>query len=171
MPALIPWPVSDLCYDGCCTHFSTKEGVVSAAMNLTPEEIEALDANRLEVKRPYDREWKAALGPGVHAARSKETKEKALKDQRHKFTICDLTFRSNAWLLGHQNLHIHIRKAAGIVKTPKGRGGSQLAITRKKHWCETCKHAAASAARLETHLKGPRHAKKLRDLAASSKLA
>jgi hypothetical protein len=139
-------------------------------MNLTPEEIEALEADRLEVKRRYDREWKAALGPGVHAAQSKESRDEALKDQRYKCTVCDLTFPNNAKLLAHQDLPIHIRKAAGLPKPLNGRGGSQNAISKKKHWCELYQHAAASAARLEIHLKGPRHAKKLRDLASSSKL-
>jgi hypothetical protein len=170
MPALCPWPRYSLTYDGCCKHFSIKEGAVGTAMNLTPEELKSLEADRLEVKRAYDRAWKAALGPGVHAARSKETREKALEEQKYKCTVCGLTFPNNARLLEHQNSHIYIRKAAGAGRQTNGRGGSQHAIAKKKHWCSLCQHGAPSAKRLVTHLKGPRHAKKLRDLASSSKL-
>jgi hypothetical protein len=171
MPTLCPWPRDSLTYDGLCSHFSIKEGVVGAAMNLTPEETEALDADRLEVKRACGRQYKAALGPGVHAAQSKAFRHKTLEEQRYKCTVCNLTFPNNAKLVEHQETSIHIRKAAGTGRQTNGRGGSQNAIKQKKHYCEICKHAAPTAKRLETHLKGNRHAKKLKVLASSSKLA
>jgi hypothetical protein len=167
MPRLCPWSIDSLPYHGLCTHFSINEGLVvnTALETLTPEEINAAD---LERKKAKNRQYIANKGEGVHAARTKAYGDQALEKQTFKCTVCDLTFRSNAKLLTHQARPIHINKAAGITKQPKGRGGSQNAITKRKHYCEPCDHAAASAKRLETHLNGPRHAKRLKTLASSS---
>jgi len=168
MPALCPWPRDSFTYDGCCTHFSINEQVYGRDDSpATPDEINAAAAERKIVK---SRQYVSNKGPGVHAANTKAYGEKALKEQRYKCDVCVLSFRTNARLLEHQKAPLHIRKAAGIITRPAGRGGSQLATTNKKYFCETCQHAASTAARLETHLKGPRHAKRLRDLASSSEL-
>jgi 5-methylcytosine-specific restriction endonuclease McrA len=159
MPALCPWPLDSFTYDGCCTHFSINEGIPGHAEDGTPEEINRVDSERKLVKR--------VKAGGV----SKRYGDKAEEEQRYKCTVCDLTFRSKAALLDHEKRPIHIRKAAGIPKVLARRGRQRnSAVTNKKFWCEPCKHAAPTAAKLETHLKGPRHAKKLRDLASSSKL-
>lgn len=167
MPALCPWPRDSFTYDGCCTHFSINEQIVGHNEDLDPEEINRIAAERKLVKGRF---YSANKGPGVHKANMKAYGEKALEEQRYKCTVCDLSFRTNARLLSYMETPIHIRKAAGISNRQKTGGGSQINIAKKKHWCGTCQHAAATAQRLETHLKGPRHAKKLRDLAASSKL-
>lgn len=168
MPALCPWPLDSFTYDGCCTHFSINEHLIGRAENATREEINRVDSERKRVK---SRQYIANKGPGVHAANTKAYGEKALEEQIYKCTVCDLTFRSHARLLEHQKAPLHIRKASGNFNPrTAGRGGSQIAVKNKKHWCETCKHAASTAARLEIHLKGPRHAKKLRVLASSSSL-
>lgn len=168
MPALCPWPRDSFTYDGCCTHFSINERIIGQNEDATPEEINRVAAERkLEKGRLYS----ANRGPGVHKANTKAYGEKVLEEQRHKCTVCDLTFRRNSQLLEHLNRPIHIRKAAGISnRKTTSRGGTDYAIAKKKHWCETCQHAAPNAQSLETHLKGPRHAKKLRDLASSSRL-
>jgi hypothetical protein len=169
MPALCPWPRDSLTYDGCCSHFSINESAIGVAESSTliREEINRLDSERKLLK---GRQYCTNKGPGVHAAQSKASRDNALENQRYKCTVCDLTFPNEAKLLAHQELAIHIRKAAVTGRQTNGRGGGQNAISKKKHWCEICQHAVPSAARLSTHLKGPRHAKKLRDLAASSKL-
>lgn len=169
MPALGPWPRDSFTYHGLCTHFSINEGLAvnEFPSDLTPEEIDRLDLERRQEK---NRMHIANKGEGVHAANTKQYGDKALEEQRYKCTVCDLTFRSKAKLLQHEARPIHIQKAAGIPPPVRGRGGSQNARRTKKHWCEICQHAAASAKRLETHLKGARHAKKLRDLELAAKL-
>lgn len=170
MPALCPWPRKDFPYDGCCTHFSLNEGIsneLDDVQGIDPAEFDRLEAERKKLK---NRQYIANKGEGVHAANTKKYGEQALEEQRYKCTVCDLTFRSNAKLVEHQGLPIHINKAAGQGRSTKGRGGSQLAVKNKKFWCETCKHAASTEKRLAVHLKGPGHAKKLRTLASSSKL-
>lgn len=165
MPALYPWPRDSLTYHGCCTHFSINEQIIGHDEDATPEEIDRVDSERKRVK---SRQYIANKGPGVHAANTKSYGEKALEEQRYECTVCELAFRSNAKLLQHQKRPIHIRKEAGTIKTPAGRGGSQRAVASKRFWCEPCQHATTYASRLETHLKGPRHAKKLAYLGLSS---
>lgn len=165
MPALCPWPRDSLTYHGCCTHFSINEQILGHDEDATPEEIDRVDSERKRVKSRF---YIANKGPGVHAANTKKYGDKALEEQRYDCTVCELSLRSNAKLLEHQKRPIHIRKEAGIIKTPAGRGGSQIAVASKKFWCEPCQHAAACASRLQTHLKGPRHAKKLSYLGLSS---
>jgi len=168
MPVLCPWPIDSLTYDGCCSHFSINEQVHGRDDNIgTPDEINAAAAERKIVK---SRQYIANKGPGVHAANTKAYGDRVLEEQKYKCDVCIRTFPNNAKLLYHQQTSLHIRKAAGIVSRPAGRGGSQHATVNKKYFCETCQHAASTAARLEIHLKGPRHAKKLRVLASSSKL-
>ncbi|KFY63062.1 hypothetical protein V496_04224 [Pseudogymnoascus sp. VKM F-4515 (FW-2607)] len=168
MPTLRPWSIDSLEYHGCCTHFSINEHIVGLTdddHNATPEEIDLAYSER---KKLQSRMYIANKGPGVHAANTKKYGDKALEEQSFECTVCKLSFRSDAKRKEHEERPIHIRKAAGIVKVPAGRGGSQLATTNRKYWCETCQHAASTSTRLEIHLKGPRHAKKLRYLALSS---
>ena len=156
MPALCPWPRHSFTYDGCCTHFSINEQIAGHNEDASPEDINRVAAERKRVK---NRLYTANKGP-KHKAYTKAYGEKALAEQRYKCTVCNLSFRSNALLLKHLKTPIHNRKAAGIPNRPK----------TMSFWCEACQHAAPSAKRLDTHLKGPRHAKKLKDLASSSKL-
>ncbi len=93
VPALCLWPRDSLAYDGCCTHSSINEGIVGHAENDTPEEINCVDTKRKRVK---SRQYIANKGPEVHAARSKVYREKALEEQRFKWSVCDLSFRCNA---------------------------------------------------------------------------
>jgi hypothetical protein len=65
LPALCPWPVESLTYDGCCTHFSIDERVTGMAEDLPSDEINRLAA---EKKLENGRKYTAAEGPGVHAA-------------------------------------------------------------------------------------------------------
>ena len=173
MPALGPWPRDSFTYDGCCGHFSINEGMArndsltDPNESLDPEEIDRLN---LERKQTRNRQYIANKGEGVHAANTKAYGDRALETQTFKCTVCDLTFRSKAKLVEHEGRQIHIDKVDKIGPLLRGRGGSQNAIRKKKHWCEICKHAAASAKRLETHLNGPRHAKKLRDIALAAKV-
>ncbi|OBT58126.1 hypothetical protein VE04_01653 [Pseudogymnoascus sp. 24MN13] len=165
MPVLCPWKIEGLEYDGCCTHFSINEhitGLTAHDHNATPEEIDHAYSER---KQLQSRMYIANKGPGVHAANTKRYGDKALEEQRFECTVCVLSFRSKAKLVEHEKRSIHIRKAAGIVKLPAGRGGSQLAVTNRKYWCEACQHAASTQSRLSIHLNGPRHAKKLTYLA------
>jgi hypothetical protein len=80
--------------------------------------------------------------------------------------VCVLSFPCLAKLKTHKLRQIHIDMALGITKIPKGRGGSQINIKSKKFFCKDCNKASPSAKRLAIHLNGPRHAKKLRLLAA-----
>jgi len=159
MPSLCPWPRNTFTYDGCCTHFSINERPQGVPPTGSREEINRLD---LEKKQQQNRQYILNKGPGVHAANTKKYGDKALADQRYVCTICDLIFRSNAKLLEHQKRPLHIAKA---TKNPRSRRRKNM-----NHWCGICKHAASTADRLQIHLKGPRHAKKLRTLALSSKL-
>ena len=134
-------------------------------VDLDPDEINKRD---LERRQAQNRQYIANKGEGVHAANTKAYGNKALEEQRYKCTICDLTFRSNAKLLEHQERPAHLNKAVGIVRRTNGRGGSQNAVKNKKYWCETCQHAASTAKRLQIHLKARRHAKKLMDIELSA---
>lgn len=155
MPALCPWDRDTITYDGCCTHFSINEQIFGEIEDALPEEINRIAAER---KAAQSRMYIANKGPGVHKANTKKYGEKAFEEQRFKCTVCEIAFRNNARLQMHLKTRLHTGKAAGITKP------------RTKHYCETCDHSAATAQRLEVHLNGPRHAKKLNFLASSSKL-
>lgn len=166
MPALCPWPRDSFTYDGCCNHFSINEGMSTANLAIptdprTPEEIDNADVER---KKLYNRLTIARKGEGVHAAQAKAFRDQAYAKQTYKCDVCVLTFPNNAKLLEHEQTGPHNRKIANVVHVPKGHGGSQLAVLRKKHYCAICDHAASTKARLAIHKKGIRHAKKLRVL-------
>jgi hypothetical protein len=171
MPALCPWPRDSFTYDGCCNHFSINEQIRAHHKDATPEEINRLAAER---KLASTARREANRKPGAKALTTKAGAEKNLAEQKFRCDVCDQTFRYEATLLDHLLIPRHIKKvqekATGIVKPPKGRGGSQRAVANKTHWCELCKYAACSAKRLQIHLNGAPHAKKLRGLASSSKL-
>ena len=65
MPRLCPWPVSDVGYDGLCTHFSINEGIVGIGEyndeDLSAEQIEAIEMlnrnRRLERRRAAESKW------------------------------------------------------------------------------------------------------------------
>ncbi len=170
MPALCRWPRESFTYDGLCTHFSINEGLAadSESSNLTPEEFDAL---ALERKKEKNRQHIARKGEEVHRANSKAYGDKALAEERFMCDVCVIAFRSNAKLQYHLETAECIRKHRGDTKVLKGRGGSQCNIAKKKFSCAPCKHNAPSAKRLETHLNGPRHAKKLRLLAQRAERA
>ncbi|TVY90318.1 ATP-dependent RNA helicase [Lachnellula willkommii] len=171
LPLLCPWPRESFTYDGCCNHFSINEGIKAHREDATPEEINRLAAER---KLASTARREANRKPGAKAITTKAVADKNLAEQRFKCVPCDQTFTSQAKLSAHLLIPRHIKKvheqATGIVKPLKGKGGSQRAVANKTHWCELRKHATYSTTRLEIHLKGRPHAKKLRDLASSSKL-
>jgi hypothetical protein len=171
MPALCPWPRESFTYDGCCNHFSINEQIGAHREDAAPEEVNRLAAER---KLASTARREANRKPGAKALTTKAGREKNLAEQKFRCDVCDQTFPYKATLLNHLLLPRHIKKAQekanGVVKPLKGKGGHQRAVANKTHWCEPCKHAAGSAKRLQDHLKGRPHAKKLRILASSSKL-
>lgn len=124
----------------------------------TPEETSETGDERRKSKQAL---YIANKGPGVHAANTKAYGIVALEEQRYRCETRDISCRSSAKLLEHRATQSRQNKAAGVGRRTAGRGGSQLAVANKKHWCEVSQHAAPSAATLATHLAGPRHAGKL----------
>lgn len=169
MPALCPWSRESFTYDGCCNHFSIQEAIGARQPDATPEEINRLAA---EKKAASVARREANRKPGSKAANTKAWYERTMADQTYKCVPCDQTFASEALKAAHELMDRHLKKVeeqrTGVRYIPKGRGGAQRAMANKTHWCELCKHAACSAKRLATHLKGAPHLKKLRELARSS---
>lgn len=169
MPALCPWPRESFTYDGCCNHFSINEGIGARHEDATPEEINRLAAER---KAASVARREANRVPGAKALTTKACAEKHLENQDFKCDVCIQTFDCDAKLSTHLLTPLHLKKvqekATGVRKVLKGSGGSQRAVANKTYWCEPCQHAACSAHRLETHLNGKPHAKKLRVLAAAT---
>jgi hypothetical protein len=162
MPALCPWPIESLDYDGLCSHWSINEGIAGTPTSGPPEEINALVEERRKSKQA---QYIANKGPGVHAANTKAYGDKALEEQRYRCEVCDLAFRFEARLNEHMETQAHWDKVAGIGRRTAGCGGGQRAIEARRFWCEVCQHAVPSAKRLATHLISKYHLKKLRDLA------
>jgi hypothetical protein len=154
MPALCPWLVESLTYDGCCTHFSINEGVTGMAEDLPPDEINRLAA---EKKLENGRKYTAAKGPGVHVAQSKASRDKAMEEQKHVCDVCVRAFPNQYKLTAHLGRRIHAKKVQ-----QKAEGFVQL---KKKNWCEPCQYEAADRTRPKKHLNGQHHFAMLRLLA------
>lgn len=161
------WPRESFTYDGCYGHFSLNEGFSydPSLTNFTSQEINAMALAR---KKAKNKMYIANKGVGVHAARCKATREKALDAQRYKCDTCVLTFPNNAKLKAHIASSSHIDKVNSKGRRTNGRGGGQRAIEARKFWCEVCQHAAPSQKRLDTHMVSKPHAKKLRVLAGKA---
>lgn len=150
------WPLESYTYDGLCSHFSLLEGYQyeKPDPSLSRDDINRLELERLEAYRQSIRPAKAQ--------NTKRYGDASLETQKFECKPCGLTFRSNAKKLEHEARDIHKRKVAGIKTVPKGR-------PCKSFRCEPCNWTAPCSKRLATHLAGPRHAKKLRNLDLKSK--
>jgi hypothetical protein len=104
------WPRESFTYDGCCTHFSINEQIVGRTENMPADEINRIDAERKIVKQ---RLYVANTGPGVYAANKRAYGQPPppppREEQRYKYTVCNLTFRSNGKLLEHEKRPILLR--------------------------------------------------------------
>lgn len=157
MPVLYPWPINTFTYDGLCGHFSINEGmpkkmgyeIENDTSTMTSEEVAQL---ALEYKQAKSRQYIANRGEGVHAANAAAARKKALDEITFYCGPCVLSFPNQQKLDDHLESSTHFHQINGTKKV----------YVNKKHWCGICEHSAASADRLVTHLKGPRHAKKVR---------
>lgn len=161
MPDLCPWAVEDFTYGGLCSHFSIFEGarVSNFVHPGDPRTDEEIAATLEERERAFKK---------MNIAKYQEYKAMNIKNQSYMCVPCLLTFPNNARLQEHYGANTHLTnpKVCGKPKPPpKGRGGSQLAVIKKKYWCEVCQKASPSPGRFKIHMNGPRHAAKLETLA------
>ena len=80
MPHLCPWPLDAIEYDGCCSRTCLREPIFGAIKNLTPKQIEALDAERQFV----DAERKLKNSRRDAKTRGKERIAQSSKKKREK---------------------------------------------------------------------------------------
>lgn len=181
MHSLCRWPVATLEYDGCCSHSALSERVPGDTGNLTPEQIEAAEKTRLEAARAYQATYyqdKKKLNPEgwLAARRASESKYKnKVKDSGQiGCDSCNITFQSKKDQMLHEATPKHIANATGVAKAtawPTTQARHNANVQSKRYYCSTCNHAFVPQQKLDQHMNGKKHARKLartRPIAASS---
>jgi hypothetical protein len=181
MHSLCRWPVPSLEYGGCCSHSALSERVVGDTSNLTPEQIDAAEKTRLELSRTYQakycQEKKKENPDGWLAARrvsEKKYKNKVKDSGVILCEACNTTFESRKDKTRHEATAKHIAnttaatKTTALTNTQARHNGNVLS---KRYYCSTCHHAFVTQQKLDQHMNGKKHARRLarsRPVAASS---
>lgn len=130
------WPLSSFTYGGLCTHSPLTESVPTELLDLTAEQLEAIDAAQRENTRIYHKEYR--YRPHIYA------------HLRAQGRIIDRRFRKN-------NLE---RVKANSNRNDEIRRG------KKNHYCSTCGVSCSKATELVKHNLSKRHLKKVADAKA-----
>ena len=171
MHSLCHWFVAALEYSGCCAHTSLSEGLLGDTTNLTPEQIDAAEKSRMESSRAYQathyQEKKKENPDGWMAARR-------VSEIRYKNTVkdsgeipcdaCNVTFESKEDKMRHEATAKHIADTAPATKTTtliatQARHNGNVAS--KRYYCSTCRHVFVTQQKLDQHMNGKKHARKL----------
>ncbi len=161
MPHLCPWKIDTLEYDGCCSHFSLLEGAYDANEDLTPEQINALDAERKlrDSRRDY-----ATRGKERNAISNKKMRENSKSSKKYSCNICNVVFCVGEQLKTHKRTQKHIDNAAGItkaVKNPQAKKRNSANLAAQRYCCNDCNYTASTQQKLNAHFKTKKHLNKV----------
>jgi hypothetical protein len=166
MPKLLPWPIEELEYDGCCTHSALWEGIIDENKGLTPEQIvikEAQEAIRdRKIARRAERNYHARLRKADPVAYKRNSRAKNKKQHdstkakaRFHCDPCDKNYQSLGALRIHETRADHIALVTGV---PVSEVVAAIKAA-KTHYCDTCDIAYATPESLTRHNK-QKHAAK-----------
>lgn len=181
MHSLCRWPVASLEYGGCCSHSALSERVVGDTSSLTPEQIDAAEKTRLELSRAYQAKYylekKKENPDGWLAARRASAKkyQNKVKDSGViKCEACNTTFQSRKDKRRHEATAKHIANtttATKIMALTSTQVRHNANVLSRRYYCSTCHHAFVTQQKLDQHMNGKNHARKLarsRPVSASS---
>lgn len=150
------WPKALMAWDGACTHSPLIEGVSGTESSLSPEELEAAEAARLEQNRKRNKDWYEAdkiknPGKAQEAWRISEAKKRpklqqerdeAVQNKTFFCELCDHAFGSQRLLDRHLQSPTHQNRTA----------------PRPASWyCEHCEKEFRFESGLKEHLRSPQH--------------
>jgi hypothetical protein len=171
MHTLCRWPVASLEYSGCCSHSALSERVAGDTTNLTPEQIDAAEKTRLESSRIYQakyyQEKKKENPDGWLAARriSEMNYKNKIKDSGAiQCEACNTTFESLKDKTRHEATAKHISNTTTATKTTtltSTQARHNENVLSKRYYCSTCHHAFVTQQKLDLHMNGKKHARKL----------
>lgn len=112
------------------------------------------------------------VNPRKDNAKAWTANKKAAK--QYHCDICNVSCVTQGMLDNHLDTKSHKARAAGIpMKNSSGKAkrtarSKNKSKDKKRHYCKACDYAANSPLALDRHRKGPRHLKKVADLAVAS---
>lgn len=158
------WPLESLSYDGLCSHSPLIEGVIAGKEDRSPEELDALAAQKAERLRlglrQYKHDWymRKRQDPAyLEASRQKRRESsasayardpdrikgiavknfaKAKEAGTYPCSVCNMFLGKKSGLEAHKKTKDHLDKAAGVYKGPSA---------ASKATCKT--HAKAKASK------------------------
>ncbi|KZL63107.1 pyruvate carboxylase, partial [Colletotrichum incanum] len=160
MPSLGPWSPDSMEYDGCCGHFSLREGGAELMDRLSAEEIDAIDRERKLRNSRRDALKRDKEGACLNA---KKTRANALSRKKWFCSFCNVNFGARNQLRHHQTLQKHIDNVAGvkrIVQNPRAKERRAENFAAKRYYCELCDYTAKTQQKLNCHLATKKHPKK-----------
>lgn len=126
MHSLCRWPIESLKYTGCCSHSSLSEKVLGDTSNLTPEQILAVEEQRMQTARDYQAAYyqeRKKLNPegwlASRRASEKAYKARVMASSKHTCGPCNRLFESSKDKKRHDPSDVHIAKVVGVRKTVK----------------------------------------------------
>jgi hypothetical protein len=132
------------------------EGIAGDTQGLTPEQIEAKEAELLRRLA----EHAANRDPEEKRATAKKTKAKARVTRKYACDACDSVFANSHELNIHNTTRKHINRASGVdrvVKAPKYKNWASANVAAKLHYCKICDHSFSTRAKLDIHLGRQKH--------------
>lgn len=167
MPRLCPWSLTDLPYDGTCSHVSVSEQIPGEQKGLTAEEIEAKAAEqrkrRLAQVAARNKVFsQTAAGKLANKGYKKKSGAKAVKLRKFACELCNVAFEDNHALENHYKTQKHQDKVAGItrvkvLKNPGAAARRAADLAAKKFWCKYCQKAFSTPGNERAHRKGKAH--------------
>ncbi|PSK57909.1 Pyruvate carboxylase [Elsinoe australis] len=172
MPDLCKWGIDELEYLGCCGHSALQEGVRGEkSSGLSPEELDGLEASRLQHRASYSKVWGAAHRDLLNAAIAR-TQQKNRDLKRWYCDTCDVSSASEQNHVLHMASKHHKDKVAGTSKpTTKHDKWRASNLAAKKFTCSTCGKVFMTKQAKTNHLTTKRHLKQVASLAAVAKAA
>ncbi|KAK4951845.1 carbamoyl-phosphate synthase (glutamine-hydrolyzing) cpa2 [Elasticomyces elasticus] len=179
MPAVCHWTLSELEYDGCCSHNPLMEGITG----VNPEELTAeqltivarIRAEKQDEVRKYmakaQAEFRERMGADHMAEIKKRSNDKIEESGKYACNPCNHAFRDAHALAEHKLTEKHLNKVAGITKErkqPRDKRRQDQNRAEKRYYCGTCDYSATQKQGLDKHLVTPRHLKKVEKAATAA---
>lgn len=161
MPNLGPWSPDAMEYDGCCGHFSLREGGAELMDQLSAEEIDTIERER---KLKNSRRDALIRGKERTSRDAKKTREKALAQKKWFCSFCNVNFGAANQLRHHKTLQKHLDNVAGVkkvVKCPRAKERHNENFAAKRFHCQLCNYTAKTQQKLNCHLATKKHLKKV----------
>lgn len=117
MPVRCPWDVSQLPYEGCCTHVSLTEVVRGEEKAFTPEELKIVVAVRKTRSRQRKKDSvKRRTDSGVIAVTAKGVRHRAKTSGRFPCCLCAFNGKDRSALRRHNNRSKHVEALENLAK-------------------------------------------------------